>query len=240
MMPTYRADNVGSFLRPQEWKDARANPNVRPEQLKEIEDKHILRVLQRQKDLGFKIFTDGELRRGGFMSDFIDAVEGFDMGDAVARTWKGSTGSTGSNPVAGIVTSRVKQKKRLTKHEVDFLKQHSPGDIKMTLPTANQFPAIGYKKGISSRAYRTCSEFLWDIVPIIKSEIQALVNEGIKYIQIDAPRYSYYIDPKWRRYIQDEMEMDPEEALDEAIRDDNACLQDAKGAGVVFGIHLCR
>src|SRR3989442_9456840 len=120
MMPTYRADNVGSFLRPQEWKDARANPNTRPEQLKEIEDKHILRVLQRQKDLGFKIFTDGELRRGGFMSDFIDAVEGFDMGDAVARTWKGSTGATGSNPVAGIVGFTGEQKKNLAQQKGDF------------------------------------------------------------------------------------------------------------------------
>src|SRR2546426_7455008 len=127
-MPIYRADNVGSFLRPQEWKDARANPNTRPEQLKEIEDKHILRVLQRQKDLGFKIFTDGELRRGGFMSDFVDAVEGFDMGDAVARTWKGSTGSTGSNPVAGIVTAHVEQKESRVKQQEGLLqKQQSRG-----------------------------------------------------------------------------------------------------------------
>src|SRR6185295_9678293 len=108
------------------------------------------------------------------------------------------------------------------------------------LPTANQFPAIAYKKGLSERAYPTYSEFLWDIAPIIKSEIEALVSEGVRYIQIDAPRYSYYIDPKWRRYIQDEMGVDPEEALDEAIRVDNACVQDAKRAGVVFAIHLCR
>src|SRR3989449_4044782 len=99
MMPIYRADNVGSFLRPQEWKDGRANPNVRPEQLKEIEDNHILRVLERQKDLGFNIFTDGELRRGGFMSDFTDAVDGFDMADAVARAWEGSGGAPFKPPM---------------------------------------------------------------------------------------------------------------------------------------------
>ena len=72
----------------------------------------------------------------------------------------------------------------------------------MTLPTANQFPAIAYRKGLSDRAYPTYSDFLWDVVPIIKSEIQALVDEGVKYIQIDAPRYSYYLDPKWRDYIR--------------------------------------
>jgi 5-methyltetrahydropteroyltriglutamate--homocysteine methyltransferase len=110
----------------------------------------------------------------------------------------------------------------------------------MTLPTANQFPAIAYKKGLSERAYPTYSQFLWDVVPIIKAEIEALVREGTRYIQIDAPRYSYYVDPKWRRYLRDEMNVDPESALDEAIRVDNACIHDAKREGVTFGIHLCR
>jgi 5-methyltetrahydropteroyltriglutamate--homocysteine methyltransferase len=77
-------------------------------------------------------------------------------------------------------------------------------------------------------------------VPMMKAEIQALVNEGVKYIQIDAPRYSYYIDPKWRRYVQEEMGVDPEAALDEAIRVDNSCLDGARREGVTLAIHLCR
>jgi len=93
---------------------------------------------------------------------------------------------------------------------------------------------------LSDRAYPTYSDFLWDIVPIIKAEIKALVDEGIPYVQIDAPRYSYYIDPKWRRYVQDEMGVDPSQALQEAIRVDNVCLEGARRPGVVFAIHLCR
>jgi 5-methyltetrahydropteroyltriglutamate--homocysteine methyltransferase len=108
------------------------------------------------------------------------------------------------------------------------------------LPTANQFPAIYYKKGVSDKVYPTHSDFLWDIVPIIKAEIQALLSAGATYVQIDAPRYSYYIDPKWRRYIQNEMGLDPERALDEAIRADNACLAGAKRDGAMVAIHLCR
>ncbi len=62
----YRADHVGSLLRPAELVEARKNPSTAPEQLKELEDRHILRVLQRQKDLGLRAFTDGEdFRRGG-------------------------------------------------------------------------------------------------------------------------------------------------------------------------------
>ena len=233
-----RADHVGSLLRPQELLQARSDRKVDRRQLRALEDKHIQRVLQRQKELGLKIFTDGEFRRSNFMSDFSESVEGIDEGDVVARSWQGSSGLASSVP--GIVVSKLKQTGRLTHHEVNFMKQHSPGDIKITLPTANQFPAIYYKRGITDKVYPTHSALLWDIVPVIKAEIQALMDEGVRYVQIDAPRYSYYIDPKWRNYIKNEMGLDPDQALDEAVRADNACLEGARRAGVILAIHLCR
>jgi 5-methyltetrahydropteroyltriglutamate--homocysteine methyltransferase len=66
------------------------------------------------------------------------------------------------------------------------------------------------------------------------------VDEGVNYVQIDAPRYSYYLDPKWREYVRREMDVSPDDALDEAIRVDNACLDGARREGVTLGIHLCR
>ena len=121
------------------------------------------------------------------------------------------------------------------------MKAHAPGAIKVTLPSANQFPAIAYKKGISDAAYPTYSSFLWDIVPIIKSEVARLAAAGVSYIQIDAPRYSYYIDPKWRQHIQDEMGLDPEAALDEAIRGRQRLPRGHRPArNVTLAIHLCR
>jgi 5-methyltetrahydropteroyltriglutamate--homocysteine methyltransferase len=246
--PRFRADQVGSLLRPQELLAARKDPAVHPERLRELEDRLILRALQRQQDLGFRIFTDGELRRSQFMGDFYESVEGLDNDGSIARAWKGQSApgalrqSSGQAvaPPMGLVVGKIRQTKRLTKHEADFLLSQSPGDSKMTLPTANQFPAIAYRKGLSERAYATYSEFLWDVVPIIGSEIQALVHEGIKYVQLDAPRYSYYLDPKWRDYIRNEMGRSVDEALDEAIRVDNACLQGARRDDVVLAIHLCR
>ena len=244
MRPRYRADNVGSLLRPHELLAARNNSSLSHEQLREIEDRHILRALQRQNDLGFRIFTDGELRRSQFMGDFYESVEGLDNDGSIARAWKGQStpASSGSNlaQLTGLVVDKIKQRKRLTKPEVDFLLRHSPGDVKMTLPTANQFPAIAYRKGLSDRAYPTYSDFLWDVVPIIKSEIQAIVSDGVTYVQIDAPRYSYYLDPKWRDYIKTEIGVSPDVALDEAIRADNACLKGARREGVTLAIHLCR
>lgn len=237
---TYRADQVGSLLRPPELIEARANPQTPADRLKALEDRCILRALERQKDLGFRIFSDGELRRSGFMGDLFESVDGFEAGVGVERTWKSGESSQVIPRRGGVVVSKLKQRKRLTHHESAFLRQHSPGDIKITLPTANQFPAIAYKKEVSGKAYPTRSEFLWDIVPIVRSEIRALADEGVNYIQIDAPRYSYYIDPKWRGYVKDEMGMDPDEALDEAIRADNACLAGVQRAGLTLAIHLCR
>jgi 5-methyltetrahydropteroyltriglutamate--homocysteine methyltransferase len=235
MAKTYRADQVGSFLRPKELLDARAK-GASSEELKAVEDKAILDVLQHQKDLGFRIFSDGELRRTTFMSDFNESVDGVESGDAVSRQWSGQTAGN-----LGVATAKIKAKKRMTGHEMTFMKQHSKGDIKMTLPSANQFPAILFKKGLTDAVYKSHSELLWDAVPVIQAEIKALADEGAAYIQIDAPRYSYYIDPKWRDYIKNDMGMDPDQALDEAIRADNSCLEGVTGReGVLTCIHLCR
>src|SRR6266545_3895444 len=101
----YRADNVGSLLRPQEILDARADPAVSPDALRSIEDAHVIRVLERQRDLGFRIFTDGELRRRGFMSDFYESVDGLEDAGTVLRSWAGQQpGSHGD--VTGLVVVR--------------------------------------------------------------------------------------------------------------------------------------
>jgi 5-methyltetrahydropteroyltriglutamate--homocysteine methyltransferase len=221
--------------------EARQNSSVNPEQLRALEDRHIQRVLAKQKELGFEIFTDGELRRSNFMSDLWDAVEGFDFGDAVVRTWKaGDAGEAPVSRVAGIVNEKLRQVRPLTGHELPFLKKNSPGAIKMTLPSATQFPAIAFKRGITDKVYKDHSALLWDIVEIMKQDIAKLSAEGVSYIQLDAPRYSYFMDPKWREWIRTEMKVEPEAMLDESIRADNACFEQALRPGITLAIHLCR
>src|SRR5271163_1806369 len=243
MSSTYRADHIGSFLRPAELLEARRNAAADPDRLRILEDQHSLRVLSRQKELGFEIFTDGELRRRNFMSDLTDTVEGFDVNAPLARTWQAapvSQSASASKAGLGIVTGKLRATAPLTGHELPFLKQHSPGPIKMTLPSATQFPAISFKRGVTDKIYKDHSALLWDIVEIMKKDFATLAPGGAQYIQIDAPRYSYYMDPKWREWIKKEMGMEPEAALDEAIRADNACLDAARKPGVILAIHLCR
>ena len=232
-----RADQVGSFLRPAELLAARRT-GADPARLRALEDTHIRRVFAKQHELGLDVYTDGEFRRRNFMSDLTDAVEGFDLGDAVSRSWAGAATKVAS--VTGIVVNKLRPVRRLTAHELDFMKAHSPGRFKMTLPSSNQFPAIAFKRGITDNVYRDHSALLWDIVPIMRDELAALAAAGVPYIQIDAPRYSYYIDPKWRTFIKNEMGMEPGDALDEAIRADNTALEAARRPGVTLAIHLCR
>jgi len=241
MSAPYRADHVGSFLRPPELLEARRAVAQDPQRLHAIEDRDIQRVLAKQEELGFDIFTDGEFRRRNFMSDFTDAVEGFDLGDAVARAWKaGQEKVAPVSSVTGIVTRKLRAVEPLTGRELPFLKKHSPGNIKMTLPSATQFPAISFKRGVTDKIYRDHSELLWDIVAIMKTELARLSAEGVKYIQIDAPRYSYFMDPKWREWIRTEMNVAPDALLDESIRADNACFTAARRPGVTLAMHLCR
>src|SRR6201982_3484763 len=122
--------------------------------LRALEDRYILDVLAKQEELGFDIFTDGELRRRNFMSDFTDAVEGFDLGDSVARAWKaGEAKDAHASRLTGIATSKLRAVRPLTGHELAFLKANCKGAVKMTLPSATQFPAISYKRGVTDKAY---------------------------------------------------------------------------------------
>jgi 5-methyltetrahydropteroyltriglutamate--homocysteine methyltransferase len=175
------------------------------------------------------------------MSDFIESVEGFNQDEIASRPWNGtSTTTMPVSTVTGIVDSRLHQIRSLTAHETEFLHRHSPGATKVTLPSAAQFPAISFRAGITDRVYPTHSALLWDIVAITKREMERLSNDNVQYIQIDAPRYSYFLDAKWRKWIETAMKQDPITVFREYLKADNACFEAARKPGVTLGIHLCR
>jgi hypothetical protein len=99
----------------------------------------------------------GELRRRDFMSDFTDAVEGFDLSREVARDWNASGAKPRVSSVAGIVNKKLRRVRPLTSHELPFLKAHSPGDIKMPLPSATSFPQSPSGKVSPTRTTGTIS-----------------------------------------------------------------------------------
>jgi methionine synthase II (cobalamin-independent) len=240
----YRADQVGSLLRPQRLKDARVahgKGEIGQAQLAQIEDEEILAALRRQREIGIDLLTDGEFRRTGFQNDMIEAVEGFvDTGQpAVVRLWQGPGGEPQEQGTRQVVGGKLKPVRRLTGDQVAFLKRHAPGPFKMTVPSPTQFPAISFQPGVTDKHYPTRSDLLRELTGIVRAEIQALLADGVPYIQMDCPRYSYYVDPKWRQHLRDLGE-DPERAFEEAVAADNACLRGARRAGGTLAFHVCR
>ncbi len=244
MAEMYRADHIGSLLRPAALKEARSAFNVGgllSDELRILEDSAILDALEHQRNIDVSVFSDGEFRRSGFQNDMQDSVEGFvDTGvPAVVRIWQGPGGDPQEQGTRQVVGGKLRRRHRLTGSQTEFLKANAPGPVKMTVPSANQFPAICYQQGVTDQFYPTRSELLWDLAGIIKDEIQALLADGVSYIQMDEPRYSYYVDPKWRDHLV-ELGQDPDESFEEAVAVDNFCLAGARRDGVTVAIHICR
>jgi 5-methyltetrahydropteroyltriglutamate--homocysteine methyltransferase len=243
MANTYRADHVGSLLRPQELLEARAahvEGRMALDQFHEIEDNAILKALDLQQQVGLSVFTDGEYRREGWNSDFMDAVDGYVTAPPpVAIAWHGPITVYSPAAATGVIGEKLRQKRRLTAHESDFLKRHAPGPIKVTLPTASYVVARGYKPGVSDRAYASRVELLRDAARIVQAEVMALAAEGVSYIQLDNPHYPDYIDEE-RRGQWLAMGVDPDKALSEDIAADNASLEGVDRDGVTLAMHICR
>jgi 5-methyltetrahydropteroyltriglutamate--homocysteine methyltransferase len=254
MTASYRADHVGSLLRPPEVLEAHIafrEGRTSVEQLRPIEDAAILTALSLQQEVGLDVFSDGEYRRGGWASDFNDAVEGYVPGPPPVqidwRLGKGEPRSSTDAPLTAlgagagyqVVGEKLRLKRRMTAHESGFLKQHAPGAYKVTLPAASYVVARGFMPGITDAVYPTRAALLEDVTAIIRAEIEALIAEGVSYVQIDNPHYPDYVDENKRRQWS-AMGIDPDQALDEDVAADNACLRGLNRSGVTLAMHLCR
>lgn len=240
MPPRYRAENVGSLLRPRELLQARTDHAIgklRAEKLHAIEDAAILMTLEGQRKAGLPIFTDGELRRGSWLTDMADAVEGF-VGDKVIMHWKGPGGGD-EGSTAKVVGGKLRKTRKLTGHELPFMKKHSPGPFKITLPSPSNFMIASYKPGVSDKFYGTHADLLKELVDFTRDEVQWLVNEGVTYIQFDAPYYSHYLDPAQREHMR-ASGLDPDQEFDRSIAGDNAVLKEIPGDRVTTSTHVCR
>lgn len=257
MTVLYRADHVGSFLRPQEVLDAHekfGKGEISEAQMREIEDKAILQVLDLQKQAGIEIFSDGEYRRSSWSGEFPASVDGYVSGEAPIKLgWKLPDGSDrfASNEVVASIQQAVPQqagrvvgakltpKRSMTATEVAFMKQHSPGAFKITMPAPSYNVARGWKPGVSDTAYATRRDLIDDVARIMKAEVQSLVEQGVTYIQLDNPHYPDYI-PEDRREQWRAIGVDPDLGLAEDLIGDNAVLEGVDRSKVIVASHICR
>ncbi len=242
MTKTVRADQVGSLLRPPELLQARAEHQqgrITLEQLRQAEDRAILDALEMQKQVGIDVFSDGEYRRADFMRGLIEAVEGFVAATPAALEWHSSSGVERETRPGVAVGGKLRPRGRLAAHEAQFLTRHAPGPFKITIPSAALLGRVNYRPGITDEYYPTPSALMDELAGIIRNEMQALIDERVSYIQIDAPNYTSLADPRQREQMR-RAGMDPEQAIDETIAADNASLAGLRRDGTLLAIHLCR
>jgi 5-methyltetrahydropteroyltriglutamate--homocysteine methyltransferase len=240
MTDPYRADQVGSLLRPPDLLAARqayADTIIDLARLRELEDQAILDALDMQRQAGVDVFTDGELRRRAWMTDLADAVEGFTAGH-VAIEWHGPGGGVEESH-AQVVGGPLRQKRRLTEHETAFLRTHAPGPFKMTVPAPSSFMNVAFARGLTEPFYPTRKALVEEIARIVRGELLALADEGVPYLQLDAPYYCTYFDDTLRERLAAEG-IDPDAAFQDGIDADNAALEGVARTGVVVGLHICR
>src|SRR5665213_3655158 len=191
----YRAEQVGSLLRPPELLAARTahaqiskHARLSQDELSAAEDAAILDALAKQRAIGLDILSDGEMRRRSWLSDMADAVEGF-VPDRVVLEWQGPGGGSEAS-TAHAVGAKLRKLRKLTAHEVPFLKQTASGPFKVTVPSPSNFMLSSYKENLSGKFYPTRADLLDELVAIVRDEVEWLLGEGVPYIQFDAPFYS--------------------------------------------------
>ena len=240
MPKVHRAEHVGSLLRPPQLLEARAafaERRIPEAQLRALEDLAISDALRRQREIGLDILSDGELRRGSWLTDMADAVDGFTE-DHIQLEWKGPGGAAEAT-TARVAGATLHKTRKLTAHETPFLNAHAAGPFKITLPAPSNFMVSSYKPGVSDRVYPDRAALLDDIVAIVQDEIRWLIEEGVTYIQLDAPYYSHYLDEGQRDRTRGQGR-DPDAELASAIAGDNAAFAGMPRAGTTFALHVCR
>ena len=254
MASPYRADHVGSLLRPPELLQAREEYRLNrltAEQLRQAEDAAILKALALQRDAGIDVFTEGEYRRSGWSTSIRDSVEGLmpTEGSPIQGflgQWQGPHGQLATQTMlAGTVTGMVageklRQVRRLAGTESAFLKQHAPGPWKITMPGAMSGAGQLFKQGVTDAVYPTRFDLARDIVGMLRKEIAALHEEGATYIQLDSLHYVERVADTTIRARMIADGEDPDQYLDELIAIDNATLEGAWREGVTVGMHMCR
>ena len=248
-----RIDVVGSLLRPARLKEAygrRDQAQISEDDLRRIEDDAIREAVQLQESIGLDVVTDGEFRRLNFQDSFAASVSGF-AARQVDLSFMESLSREGKplqrwDPYhvadgAAILQRRpVSQKLRLVRNlpldEYRFVSGVSAKPVKVSLVGPDRI-AQRFDYQNSKSIYWSTEDFVADVVRIEREMVRGLVDAGCRYVQIDAPSYTAYVDAPSLQEMRDRGE-DPVKNLARSIKADNEVLR--LFDNVTFGIHLCR
>jgi 5-methyltetrahydropteroyltriglutamate--homocysteine methyltransferase len=237
-MPWYRAEVIGSMLRPPYLLTAReafAAGRLTPAEFRAIEDRAADECVAIQDLAGVDVVTDGEVRRNVFASQLVQASEGFAPVQGNVVDWFTREGAIERSPVTVGLVSKIKRKRHLSAEEFVYLRARTKRPTKITLPSPTMY-AYYWVPGVSSAAYRTADAYLADVTDILRDEVAELVRLGAQYIQIDAPEFGMLIDPHQRQWFAGKG-FQPERLMHDGVEMINAMI--AGHPHVTFGLHIC-
>ncbi|MDR7239215.1 5-methyltetrahydropteroyltriglutamate--homocysteine S-methyltransferase [Neobacillus drentensis] len=232
----YKADHVGSFLRPERLKRARLqkqNGEISAEQLRLIENEEIIRLVKKQKEVGLQAVTDGELRRAWWHFDFLSGLEGVEF----IETEKGLQFNGVETRAHGVkVTGKIDFDNHPMLEDYKFL--HSiAGDhvAKFTIPSPNMLIARG--QGIGE-VYDSHEEFVGDLIHAYQKAVQDFYNAGCRYLQLDDTSWASLFSEQGRDKLKKDGH-DPETIAQTYARAINESIAN-KPEDMVITMHICR
>ncbi len=232
----YRAQTIGSMLRPQHLKQARedaAAGRLSPAELKRVEDEAVDDAIAVQEQAGLDVVTDGEMRRGHFTGSLSEAVTGLEDVPAAPHSWHGANELRYSHQKA--VTGKLRRRRSLAQEEFVYARARADRPVKQTLPSPLMMQTF-WSLEHSTAAYADPFEMFQDAADFLREEIRALVQLGCEYVQIDAPEVAILVDASVRQAFRDRG-IAPERVLGEGIEIINSVVD---VPGPYYGLHLCR
>jgi 5-methyltetrahydropteroyltriglutamate--homocysteine methyltransferase len=242
--PPFRADHVGSLLRPARLltaRDEHAAGRLTGEELRAIEDEEIRRIVAMQRDVGLQSATDGELRRASWHMDFIYQLGGIDKteGDIQVR-FRNADGTIDFRPAAIAITAPVRLEHPIFADDFGFL-QGVTGDgvtPKLTIPSPNMVHYRGGRAAIDPAVYPDLEPFWADLAAAYADEIRSLAALGCEYLQLDDTTLAYLNDPEQRAALAARGD-DAEHLHETYVRNINAALA-GRPRGLTVTTHMCR
>jgi 5-methyltetrahydropteroyltriglutamate--homocysteine methyltransferase len=197
--PPFRAEHIGSLLRPPALLAARRAADadrLSADDLRAVEDTHIRDAIRLQEDVGLAVVTDGEYRRGIYFGHFGAAVQGFTEMDAEM-----SFRDAGGEPLryrAAVVTGRLVRHRGIATDEFRFVRALTRRTPKVTLPSPSSQHFLRWRPGVSDRAYPDLDAFFADVAAIYRAELAELAAFGATYVQLDDVPLGLLCDPQHR------------------------------------------
>jgi len=239
--PPYRADHVGSFLRPKFLLDARDQfkaGSIDAAKLRAVEDEAIRGIVKFQEDLGLRGITDGEFRRTYFHIDFLTQLDGVETKGGIAVSFHSAAGNVDFAPPVMQVTTKVKHSKPIQLRDFQFLKSVTARTPKVTIPSPTMLHFRGGRGAINKEAYPDLDAFYADVAAGYADELNSLGAAGCTYVQLDDTNLAYLCDTKMREGARSRGD-DPDELPRRYARLINAAIAN-RPKGMTICVHLCR